>query len=127
MWVRVSKKLFEEWKENGNIFNDGKYGMNGYYYLGHPDSNIIVKDYEQKKEEIDEDNSSDLINLGDFGKGHTPHLHILQFTEEGKTGSKYQIEFKDFNEDISVETISKYTAEKSLEVGKPLVYLRHIV
>lgn len=126
MWIRVSKKLFGEWKENGNIVNDGKYGMNGYYYLGHPDSNIIVKDYEQNKDEIDENYSSDLINLGDFGAGHTPHLHIIQFAEEGKTDSKYQIEFTDFNKDISVETISKYTAKKSLEVGKLLVYLRHI-
>lgn len=127
MWMPVSKKLFEEWKENGNIVDGGKYGMmNGYYYLGHPDFNVIKKDYEQNKQHIDEDNSSDLINLGDFGNGHTPHLHILQFTEEGNSDSKYQIEFKDLNTNISVETISKYTAKKSLEVGKPLVYLRHI-
>jgi len=126
MWVAVSKKLFEEWKENGNIVNDGKYGMIGYYYLGHPDLNAIVKDYEQNKEEIDRNHRSDSINLGDFGAGHTPHLHIIQFAEEGKTDSKYQIEFTDFNENVSVETISKYTAKKSLEVGKPLVYLRHI-
>jgi len=125
MQVGVSKKLFEEWKENGNIVNDGKYGMKGYYYLGHPDLDIVVKDYEQNKEEIDKNNGHYSIDLGD-GKGNTPHLHILQFTEEGKTDSKYQIEFKDFNIDISVETISKYTAKKSLEVGKPLVYLRHI-
>jgi len=125
MWVRVSEKLFKEWKDNGNIFNDKKYGMRGYYYLGHPDWNIIENDYKQNKDEI-ENSVSDLINLGDFGRGNTPHLHILQFAEEGNNASKYQIEFKDFNEDISVETISKYTAKKSLEVGKPLVYLRHI-
>lgn len=126
MWVTVSNKLFEEWKENGNIVNDGKYGMIGYYYLGHPDPDVIVKDYEQNKKEIDENNSYDLINLGDGGRGHITYTHILQFSEEGKDDSKYQIEFKDFNENISVETISKYTAKKSLEVGKPLVYLRHI-
>lgn len=126
MHVRVSKKLFEEWKENGNIVNDGKYGMIGYYYLGHPNPNVIVEDYEQNKDEIDRDHHSDSINLGNSGKGHTPHLHIIQFAEEGKTDSKYQIEFTDFNEDVSIETISKYTAKKSLEVGEPLVYLRHI-
>lgn len=126
MWVTVSKKLFEEWKEDGNIVNDGKYGMIGYYYLGYPDWDAIVQDYKQNKEEIDENNDSDLINLGDFGKGHVTYTHILQFTEEGNNDSKYQIEFKDFNKDISVETISKYTAKKSLEVGKPLIYLRHI-
>jgi len=126
MWVTVSNKLFEEWKENGNIVNDGKYGIKGYYYLGRPNLNIIAKDYEQNKEEINKKNGSDLINLGNLGRGHVAHTHILQFAEEGKTDSKYQIEFKDFNEDISVETISKYTAKKSLEVGKLLVYWRHI-
>lgn len=125
MLVSVSKKLFEEWKENGNIVNDGKYGMKGYYYLGHPDLDIIVKDYKQNKEEIDENNGYYSIDLGD-GKGNIPHLHILQFSEEGRTDSKYSIEFEDFNKDVSVETISKYTAKKSLEVGKPLVYWRHI-
>jgi len=38
----------------------------------------------------------------------------------------YRTMSKDLNTNISVETISKYTAKKSLEVGKPLVYLRHI-
>lgn len=126
MIIRVSKNLFKKWKNDNKLLEKKDIEKLVYFYLGHPDWDEIEKDYKVNKSEIDSDYSMAGVDVGLMGKGNINHLHILQFSEEGNGNPMYQIEFEDFNKDVSIETISKYTSKKSLEVGKPLVYLRQL-
>lgn len=121
MIMYVSQKLFGKWLSEGVLH---KYENEVIYrYMGPLNLNEVENDHKDNKDIISHEYP---VNLGTFGRGNQVYLHILQFSEEGENDVKYQLEFKDFEKELTVETISKYTAKKSLEVGKPLVYLRSL-
>lgn len=121
MKIKISDNLFEKWKSDGKILEKSK---GEYYCVGYADRQEMIDDFDENKEKIENSiNDSFLVDIGS-GWGNHYHKHIMQFSEEGNSDSRYQTEFTDFNSDVSIETISKYTAQKSLEVGKVLVYLR---
>lgn len=121
MIMYVSKKLFEKWLDEGVLH---KYENEVIYrYMGHLDLNEVENDAKDNKDIISHEYP---VNLGTFGRGNQEYLHILQFSKEGENDVKYQLEFKDLEKELTVETISRYTAKKSLEVGKPLIYIRSL-